>query len=107
MSTVETKDCLERPKGSNTLEWADEETLEAVWNDFDTFWVGSSSNSSKGSIHLFEHCSMLRNRTDKKKPKPVSAFPVGYNQPCRHCVYLWEHNEIETVREVLAQYADE
>jgi len=103
----ETKDSLSRPEGSKTLEWADEETLAAVWNDFETFWVGASSNSSDGSIHLFKHCSMLRGRTDKRKSKPVSAFPVGWKQPCRHCVYLWEHNDSSEVREVLSRYADE
>jgi len=107
MSTIETKDCLERPKGSNTLEWADEETLAAVWNDFERFWIGSSSNSGDGSIHLFEYCSMLRDRTDRKKSKPVTSYPVGWKQPCRHCVYLWAHNDSSDVREVLAQYGNE
>jgi hypothetical protein len=101
-----TKDCLERPEGSETVAWADEETVAEIWATFDTFWI-SATNTGNGAIHLFEHCAMLRNRTNQKRKKPVSAYPVGWHQPCRHCVYLWEHNDTEEVREVLQRYAEE
>lgn len=100
------RDCLERPEGSDTVAWADEETVAEIWTTFDTFWI-SATNTGNGAIHLFEHCAMLRNRTNQKREKPVSAYPVGWHQPCRHCVYLWEHNDTEEVREVLQRYAEE
>jgi hypothetical protein len=105
--SVETKDELDRPPSSQAIEWATDEEKEQIWDDFETFWVGSSNNGGRGNLHLFEYCSTIRGRTDKKKEKDVACYPIGFKEPCRNCVHLWRHNEIEEVREVLSRYADE
>jgi hypothetical protein len=105
--TTSANDSLNRPQASDTVAWADESTIQAIWDDsqIDHFYTTAGGSTDDGNIHLFP-CSGVRSaKSCQRKEKAV--FPVGYAQPCRNCRYMWSHNDVADVKRVLARYVND
>lgn len=83
---------------------ATEEEIATLREEFDEMYIAVSTYNGDRTFHIpdeegqtlcIEHTNRMNSNGHRLKPKPLDAYPPGWNPWCKHCLDVWREQEEE------------